>query len=121
MREFAPTQQLTSNCWTWGPWMATQVEAVRNGTFEGKWCELDINDGAISLAEFSDAVPQDVRDAVADAEQRLRDGYVVFHGPVVDNTGKERIADGEELSIEEANSMQWFYPNVIDNWADKPE
>ena len=60
-------------------------------------------------------------DAVADAEQRLRDGYVVFHGPVVDNTGKERIADGEELSIEEANSMQWFYPNVIDNWADKPE
>ena len=36
-------------------------------------------------------------------------------------TGKERIADGEELSIEEANSMQWFYPNVIDNWADKPE
>lgn len=36
MREFAPTQQLTSNCWTWGPWMATQVEAVRNGTFEGK-------------------------------------------------------------------------------------
>ena len=121
MREFAPTQQLTSNCWTWGPWMATQVEAVRNGTFEGKGCELDINDGAISLAEFSDAVPQDVRDAVADAEQRLRDGYVVFHGPVVDNTGKERIADGEELSIEEANSMQWFYPNVIDNWADKPE
>ena len=75
MREFAPTQQLTSNCWTWGPWMATQVEAVRNGTFEGKWCELDINDGAISLAEVSDAVPQDVRDAVADAEQRLRDGY----------------------------------------------
>lgn len=27
MREFAPTQQLTSNCWTWGPWMAEQVEA----------------------------------------------------------------------------------------------
>lgn len=121
MREFAPTQQLTANCWTWGPWMAEQVEAVRNGTFEGKWNELDINDGAISLAEFSDDVPQEVRDVVADAEQRLKDGFEVFHGPVTDNTGKLRIADGEVLSIEDANSMQWFYPNVIDNWADKPE
>ncbi len=120
MREFAPTQQLTANCWTWGPWMATQVEAVRNGTFEGKWCELDINSGAISLAEFSDAVPQEVRDLVADAEQRLRDGFEVFGGPIVDNTGKQRVAEGEVLSTEDANAMQWFLPNVIDNWADKP-
>lgn len=120
MREFAPTQQLTSNCWTWGPWMAEQVEAVRNGTFVGKWCELDINDGAISLAEFSDKVPQDVRDLVADAEKRLREGFEVFAGPLYDNTGKLRVAEGEVLSTEDANAMQWFLPNVIDNWADKP-
>lgn len=120
MREFAPTQQLTANCWTWGPWMAEQVEAVRNGTFVGQWCELDINDGAISLAEFSDAVPQDVRDIVADAEARLRNGYEVFAGPMYDNTGKLRVPEGEILSTEDANAMQWFLPNVVDNWADKP-
>ena len=100
--------------------MAEQVEAVRNGTFVGKWCELDINDGAISLAEFSDKVPQDVRDLVADAEKRLREGFEVFAGPLYDNTGKLRVAEGEMLSTEDANAMQWFLPNVIDNWADKP-
>lgn len=120
MREFAPTQQLTSNCWTWGPWMAEQVEAVRQGTFKGQWCELDINDGAISLAEFSDAVPQEVRDLVAEQEQKFRDGEEVFVGPIYDNTGKLRVAEGETLSGEAANSMQWFLPNVVDNWADKP-
>ena len=29
-------------------------------------------------------------------------------------------AEGEVLSTEDANAMQWFLPNVIDNWADKP-
>ena len=84
MREFAPTQQLTSNCWTWGPWMATQVEAVRNGTFKGQWCELDINDGAISLAAFSDAVPQDVIDLIEAQKQKFMDGEEVFVGPLYD-------------------------------------
>lgn len=120
MREFAPTQQLTSNCWTWGPWMATQVEAVRNGTFEGKWCELDINDGAISLAEFSDDVPQNVIDMIEEQKVKFENGEEVFKGPLYDNTGKLRVPEGEVLSIEDANSMQWFLPNVIDNWADKP-
>lgn len=120
MREFAPTQQLTSNCWTWGPWMATQVEAVRNGTFKGQWCELDINDGAISLAAFSDAVPQDVIDLIEAQKQKFMDGEEVFVGPLYDNTGKLRVPEGETLTGEAANSMQWFLPNVVDNWADKP-
>ncbi len=120
MREFAPTQQLTSNCWTWGPWMAKQVEAVRNGTFKGEWCELDINDGAISLAEFSDAVPQNVIDMIEEQKQKFIEGDDVFKGPIYDNTGKLRVAEGEILKGEAANNMQWFLPNVIDNWADKP-
>lgn len=120
MREFAPTQQLTSNCWTWGPWMATQVEAVRNGTFKGQWCELDINDGAISLAAFSDAVPQDVIDLIEEQKKKFMDGEEVFVGPLYDNTGKLRVPEGETLTGEAANSMQWFLPNVVDNWADKP-
>ena len=120
MREFAPTQQLTSNCWTWGPWMATQVEAVRNGTFKGEWCELDINDGAISLAAFSDAVPQDVIDLIEAQKKKFMDGEEVFVGPLYDNTGKLRVPEGEALTGEAANSMQWFLPNVVDNWADKP-
>ena len=65
-------------------------------------------------------MPQDVRDLVADAEKRLREGFEVFAGPLYDNTGKLRVAEGEVLSTEDANSMQWFLPNVIDNWADKP-
>lgn len=120
MREFAPSQQLTSNCWTWGPWMATQVEAVRNGSFQGKWWELDINDGAISLAEYSDRVPQYVKDMIAEQEAKLRAGQEVFVGPLYDNSGKLRVPEGEELTGEAANSMQWFLPNVVDNWADKP-
>lgn len=120
MREFAPTQQLTSNCWTWGPWMAKQVEAVRHGTFKGEWCELDINDGAISLAEFSDVVPQDIIDMVDEQIQKFKDGDEVFKGPIYDNTGKLRVPEGEVLTGEAANNMQWFLPNVIDNWADKP-
>ena len=106
MREFAPTQQLTSNCWTWGPWMAKQVEAVREGNFKGVWCELDINDGAISLADYSDAVPQNVIDMIEEQKQKFMDGEEVFVGPLYDNTGKLRVPEGESLTGEAANSMQ---------------
>ena len=43
-----------------------------------------------------------------------------FYVPLYDNTGKLRVKEGEVLSTEDANAMQWFLPNVIDNWADKP-
>lgn len=120
MHEFAPTQQLTSNCWIWGPWMAKQVEAFRDGTFQGKWCELDINDGAISLADYSPAVPQNVIDMIEEQKEKFKNGEDVFKGPLYDNTGKLRVKEGEALTGEDANSMQWFLPNVVDNWADKP-
>lgn len=51
---------------------------------------------------------------------KFENGEEVFKGPLYDNTGKLRVPEGEVLSIEDANSMQWFLPNVIDNWADKP-
>ena len=98
MREFAPTQQLTSNCWTWGPWMAKQVEAVREGNFKGAWCELDINDGAISLADYSDAVPQNVIDMIEERGSLCRPAVrqhrkaAGARGRVPDRRGGQQLA-----------------------------
>ena len=65
-------------------------------------------------------MPQDVRELGGDAEKRLREGFEVFAGPLYDNTGKLRVAEGEVRSTEDANAMQWFLPYGIENWADKP-
>ncbi len=65
------------------------------------------------LGELGDNIPQDVRDAVADVTAKLDSGEVnVYEGPLVDNTGEERVAAGEVVDSLGAYAIDWAVEGV---------
>ncbi len=73
----APELVLTSNILESGRYITIAVEGLINGDLEwGQVYVLGVKDGVESLAPFNDAVPQEVKDAVAQATQDMIDGKV---------------------------------------------
>ena len=114
MSEYAPTKQLTATIWEWGPWVAKTVEEVRNGTFKGSWNELTFADGAMRLAAFNDAVSDEIIQKVEETKELFKnDEKWVFEGPIYDNEGNLRVAEGETLKGEDLYVMDWLVDNVV--------
>jgi basic membrane protein A len=117
MSRQAPDAVLTSPIWNWGVYYTDMVEQVMAGTWEtnqywGGWQE-----GVVDLAPIGPMVPDDVR-AMAEAEiERFKSGestiYTIFTGPILDQNGEERVADGVAMTDEELLSMNWFVEGVV--------
>ena len=58
--------------------------------------------------------PQEVQDLVMQKEGEIEAGtLVVFKGPIVDQDGNIKVADGELLSADVMDSNDWFVTGVI--------
>ena len=73
----APEIVLTSNILDASRYLIIAVEGLINGDLEwGKAYALGVKDGVEYLTPFNDAVPQEVRDAVEQATQDMKDGKI---------------------------------------------
>jgi basic membrane lipoprotein Med (substrate-binding protein (PBP1-ABC) superfamily) len=73
----APELVLTSNVLDSGRYIIIAVEGLLNGDLEwGKVYELGVNEGVEYLTPLNDVVPQEVRDAVEQATQDMKDGKI---------------------------------------------
>ncbi len=113
MYKDAPKAALTMVQWNWGPYYLETVKAAQEGT----WVTHDffggIDTGVPQLGSYGPKVPQDVKDAVAVAKEKILGGWDVFTGPITDTTGNVVVADGVTLKAEEILSMEWFVDNVV--------
>jgi basic membrane lipoprotein Med (substrate-binding protein (PBP1-ABC) superfamily) len=112
-RSAAPTKYVNNfNLDGFGPFYTSQVEAVLNGT----WAppakpEPHLLD--CPLGEWGDQVPQEVQDAVAEVDKEILSGARhVYEGPLVDNTGVERLPAGESLDEQDAYLMNYAIEGV---------
>ncbi len=113
---------LTSPYWNWGPLYARLVQQMIDGTwdpFDVVWDQVQASpeDSTVYLAEMTDAVPSSVRMEVEIVQARLADAeniHLPFVGPISDNTGVLRVADGDEMTDEELLRMCWYVDGVID-------
>lgn len=114
MRQFVGDTVLTSPIWNWGAYYVKTVgEAL-----DGKWVSHEVwgpmKDGSVALAEFSPQVPQEVRDLVAAEKTRIDNGeWDVFWGPVKDQQGNLRIAEGEKMSDVDMLNFDWLVEGVV--------
>jgi basic membrane protein A len=66
------------------------------------------------MAPFGPQVPQEVQDQVGQSRAAIEAGeIVVFSGPVVDQEGTVRVAEGEVLTADVMGSVDWFVEGVI--------
>jgi len=113
MSRFAPDAWLTAPTWDWGPIYIKTVEDVMAGTWTSEQYYGNMADGMVTLAPVSDAVPQETRDEIAAVQEQIISGeFAPFTGPIVDQDGTERYADGVVAPLGDLLAMDYFVAGV---------
>jgi basic membrane protein A len=127
---------LTSMYWNWGVIYVDIVEKSRAGTWKGGWEYFDADSGGLGLYGFMEGetlmpgvaeLPEEDLQMVRDILDKMLKGeftrFDVFKGPIIDNQGRQILADG--VSLEQADldcfkesggpcsiGMYWWNENV---------
>ncbi len=112
-RALAPKGWITGLGFTWGKFMTQVAQSVIDGTFKPGFVRQGIAEGMMGVAPFGPKVPADVQKLVNDAVASLAKGFNPFTGPVKDNRGAVRIAQGEAWGGDKMGNFDWFVEGVI--------
>jgi basic membrane lipoprotein Med (substrate-binding protein (PBP1-ABC) superfamily) len=113
-QQFAPNGWITGLEFVWGPFMTETAQQVMDGTWEAAHVRKGIEVGWMAVAPFGQAVPQDVQDLVLSlAEDMANFTLDPFAGPLIDQEGTVRVAEGETVPNEELGNFDWFVQGVI--------
>jgi basic membrane protein A len=105
---------LTSPIWNWGPYFVKVVDSVMKKTYkpESYWGGLET--GTIALDAFGPSVTQETKDLIkAKSDAMSAHTWDVFWGPIKDQSGAVKVADGAKMSDGEMLSMDWFVEGVV--------
>jgi basic membrane protein A and related proteins len=95
MSAFAPKAHLASAIVDWGPYYIKAIEDLKAGTWATGRTVWGVKEGMNDLIKINDVVPEAAKKKVEEIKAGLKAGtFDPFTGPVVDNTGKERLAKG---------------------------
>jgi basic membrane lipoprotein Med (substrate-binding protein (PBP1-ABC) superfamily) len=113
-QQFAPEHWITGTGFTLGDTLTWLASTVIDGTWEPIFLRCGMSDGCMTQAPYGPNVSPETKDAVAQAQADLESGAkVVFAGPIVDQDGNVRIAEGEELSADLMGSVDWLVEGVV--------
>jgi basic membrane protein A len=113
-QQFAPEYWISGTGFTLGDKLTWLASTVIDGTWEPIFLRCGMADGCMAMAPFGPNVPQDVQDQVAQVRADIEAGtIVVFQGPIVDQDGTIRVAEGEVLSADAMGSVDWFVMGVV--------
>ena len=110
----APNYWITGATWNWGPIMAQVIHEIRTGVYKSSVKLAGIEAGWAKLAPFGASVPEETQMLVLDAVEGLRDGSISpFTGPIYDQDGEVRIAEGETATDEYLQGVDWLVQGVV--------
>lgn len=113
LSKFGPHAYLTGQIWDW----TGLYEKLLTDLHDGKWTPSirwgGLADGTIKLGPINAAVPADVRNSVEQAKEDIISGKLaIFTGPLKDNEGQVRVAEGKSLGESERHGMTWLLDNI---------
>jgi basic membrane protein A len=113
-QQFAPENWITGTGFTLGPTITWLTKSVIDGTWKPIFLRCGVKDGCMAVAPFGAKVPKDVQDKVLQAMKDADDGkVVVFKGPIKDQTGAVKVAEGETLTDDKMSALDWFVQGVV--------
>jgi basic membrane protein A len=113
MSAFAPKAHLASAVVNWGPYYIKAVEDFKAGTWKSERTVWGVKEGLNDLIKIADVVPEDAKKRVEEIKAGLKDGtFEPFTGPVVDNTGKERLAKDQKADRAWKDKVDFFVKGV---------
>ena len=109
----APNGWLTGAVWNWGPIYSELVAEIKNGTYKASVFFAGLEEGFVKLAPFGENVPEDIKQQALDTVEGLRDGTIKpFDGPILDQDGEVRFAEGVSPSDEELQTIDWLVDGI---------
>jgi simple sugar transport system substrate-binding protein len=113
MTAYGPKAHLGSAVINWAPYY---TKAVRDA-LEGKWATgkawWGVKEGAIDFVSLADDVPAPVKEKLEKVKAGLKDGsYVIWKGPIVDNTGKTVLEKDKTADDEWLGGIKFFVKGV---------
>ncbi len=109
---FAPTMCKTSSEDLWGPYYAARAKAVIDGSWKNEDAYWGMKEGALKMAPITN-VADDVKAAGEKIIAGWMDGsYNVYKGPIKDQSGAVKVADGKVLDYGAILGMDWLVEGV---------
>jgi basic membrane protein A len=111
--EYGPDAYLASMLIEWGPLFADSIEKIIDGSWEAGEIWYGLASGALDAGPFSDLVPQDVQDLIADYKAQIISGeYQVWEGPMYSQDGTLQIPAGEVRDDADIDQIDWLLQGI---------
>lgn len=132
MKDANPENYLTGPVFNWGYFYRDQIQQVLDGTWKvstgwygyehkfdtaGNTVYAGGTGYVIGLDEYGDKVTQETRDLIAKVQKDMIDGkFDVFAGPIKDNKGNIKVADGAKMTDADMLSVDftWLVEGATD-------
>ncbi|WP_263140590.1 BMP family ABC transporter substrate-binding protein [Pseudomonas sp. RIT-PI-AD] len=112
MAHFGPKAVLTSIVNNWAPHYLQSTQAVLDGTWKPQDFWGGLSDGTIELP-ISDLVPAEVKGEAEALIARIKSGeFHPFTGPIKDQSGTLRIAEGVTASNADLAGMNYYVQGI---------
>ena len=113
-QQFAPEYWISGTGFTLGDKLTWLASSVIDESWKPIFLRCGIADGCMAIAPFGPKVPQEVQDLVMQTKADIEDGkIVVFKGPIKDQDGNIKVAEGEVLGDDAMGSVDWFVEGVV--------
>jgi basic membrane protein A len=113
MSTVAPKAHLASCVVDWGGYYKKAVKDVMDGSWAVARTIWGVKEGQNALVKIADSVPDDAKKKVEEVKEAMKAGsFEVFTGPVVDNTGKERLAKDVKADQDWKDKVDFFVKGV---------
>ena len=114
MYDAAPKAQLTAIIDDWGPYYIARTQAVLDGTWESQSSWDGLADGTVKMGAYTN-MPDDVAKAAEEIEAKITSGeFHPFTGPIYDQSGTERYAEGVVVPDGDLLQMNWYVRGIDD-------
>ncbi len=113
MSAFAAKAHLGSAIVNWGPYYIKAIKEAMDGSWKTGITRWGMKEGQNDLVKIADSVPADVQAKAKEIKEAIKAGTLEpFTGPIVDNTGKERLAKDAKADDEFKGKIDFFVKGV---------
>ncbi|MBN1616234.1 MAG: BMP family ABC transporter substrate-binding protein [Spirochaetales bacterium] len=112
----APKAYITAPLFKWATFYVDDVQRILNGTWTSRAYWEGYSKGMVTLDALSANAAAGTAEAIEAAKAKIIDGsFEPFTGPIADQKGTVRVADGVKMTDDEIWNMGWFVKGVIGN------
>jgi simple sugar transport system substrate-binding protein len=112
MAKFADNTQLSASLDQWGPYYIKRIGEVMAGTWKSTDTWGGFDSGMLGMSPFTNMPPDVAALATKTVAEITAGTNKVFVGPIKDQSGAVKVADGVVMSDGDLGGMQWLVQGV---------